>query len=117
MNKELFDVDWTTLTAYERKTIINEFTEYTKSVQSFQQFHYTHLADMRNLVSFLLIAAGGAFFKARIETVVAIWVVPHIILTIMSKFAQIGSSIEVNRRMESLEKTIVSIQQNRRGDP
>ena len=75
---QLFDVDWTALTISERKMILSEFSEYSKSVQNFHQFHYTHLADMRGLVSFLLIAALGAFFKAKVETVVFCWVIPQI---------------------------------------
>jgi len=115
MKDEIFDVDWTTLSVGERKRILSEFTEYSKSIQNFQQFHYTHLADMRNLVSFLLIAAIGAFFKAKVETVVMCWIVPHIFMTVMSKFAQVGSSMEVNRRKESLEK-VLSLVQEKRGD-
>lgn len=112
MNNEVFNIDWNAITPYQRRLLIEEIAEYSKSVQNFQQFHYTHLADMRSLVSFLIIAAWGALFDVKVETVVALWFVPHLVLTVMSKVAQLGSSVEMTRRLDSLQKAVARIRQS-----
>jgi len=116
MNNEVLNVDWNNITLHQRRVLLEEISAYSKSVQNFQQFHYTHLADMRSLVSFLIIAAWGAFFDVKIETVVALWFVPHFVLTVMSKVAQYGSSLEMTRRLESLQKAVASVRQSGEDD-
>ena len=90
----------------DRQKILAEYNEYAASAQRAAQFSTIHSVEFRNLATFLVIFSVSMFFSFDLNSTLLFWMIVMLISTIITKFAQIGSAIEMNRFRERLDNSV-----------
>jgi len=90
----------------DKEKLLSEYMEYTASVQRAVQFSTIHAVEFRNLATFLLVFSVSMFFSFDVNSTVLFWMILMLLFTIVSKLAQIGSTVEMKRFKERLDGSL-----------
>lgn len=90
----------------DKEKLLSQYADYAVSVQRALQFSTIHGVEFRNLITFLVVFSVSMLFSFDVNSTILFLMIIMLFTTIMSKFAQIGSTIEMNRCKEKLDNSL-----------